>query len=188
MLSVVAPQPRLPAPTTSAAAAIYSMMTPPPLVVLTPQRLQSPILLDPRLRSPARSQCSPPHRRRTARTRRRRHCARTDCHVESALHPFDRLPWISAMDTLPDAFDLVDIADLSQLVIDEPMSQCGPVPPGSGPIRRRKTSLRSNPLAPKPPPLHQVTPPHTPISHINHSRIHFHNLMPVFSCDHNARS
>ncbi|KAJ6546554.1 hypothetical protein DFH09DRAFT_1171358 [Mycena vulgaris] len=182
MLDVVSPQPRLPT-----SAAIYSMMTPPPLVVSTPQRLQSPILLDPRLRSPARSHCSPPHRRRTARPRRRRHCARTDCPVESALHPFDRLPWISAMDTLPDAFDPIDIADLSQLVVDDPLSQCGAAPPGSGPIRRRKTSLRSSPLAPKPPPLHEI-PPHTPISHINHSLIHFHNLMPVFSCDHNARS
>ncbi|KAJ7109253.1 hypothetical protein C8R44DRAFT_884317 [Mycena epipterygia] len=175
MLAVVSPQPL---PTS---AAIYSMMTPQPL-----QRLQSPILLDTRLGSPARPLCSTPHRRRTVRPRRRRHCARADCHIESTLHPFDRLPWISAMDTLPDALDLADIADLSQLVVDddEPPNQA---PPGAGPIRRRKTSLRSNPLALKAPSLHETTP-RTPLSHINHSRIDFHNLMPVFSCDHNTRS
>ncbi|KAJ7740735.1 hypothetical protein DFH07DRAFT_1064177 [Mycena maculata] len=177
MLSLVAPQPS-PAMSESSPAAIYSIMTPPP------QRLQSPIRLDARLRS---SLCSPPHRRRSVRPPRRRHCARADCHIESALHPFDRLPWISAMNISPDALDPMDIADLSQLVVDDPPPQCGAVAPGSGPIRRRKTSLRSNPLAPKGLTLHETTP-YTPLSHINHSRIHFHNLMPVFSCDHNARS
>ncbi|KAJ7098039.1 hypothetical protein B0H15DRAFT_823853 [Mycena belliarum] len=184
MLPVVSPQPRLASPP---AAAIYSMTTSPPLVVLTtPLRLQSPILLDPRLRSPARSHCNPLHRRRAARPRRRRHCARADCPVESVLHPFDRLPWISAMDARPDTLDPIDIADLSQLVVDDPLDQCGALPPVSGPIRRRKTSLRPNPLALKPPALHEIIP-HTPLSHINHSRIHFQNLMPVFSCDHAAR-
>jgi hypothetical protein len=91
------------------------------------------------------------------------------------------------MDTLPDALDLADIADLSQLVVDELPPDCTALLPGSGPIRRRKTSLRSNPLGPKGHTLHETTP-HTPISHLNHSRITFHNLMPVFSCDHNARS
>ncbi|KAJ7774701.1 hypothetical protein B0H16DRAFT_1361784 [Mycena metata] len=180
MLAVVAPQPTLDLPP----PAIYSIMTNQPLGALTPQCLQSPILLNSRLRSPL---CSTPHRRRTARPRRRRHCARSECPIESALHPFDRLPWISAMDAIPDAFDLADIADLSQLVVDEPSPA---VPPTAGPIRRRKTSLRSNPLAPK---LHNnlhETTPHTPLSHYNPSRITFHNLMPLpmFSCDHTARS
>ncbi|KAJ6496560.1 hypothetical protein C8R47DRAFT_344382 [Mycena vitilis] len=198
MLAVVSPQPTVASPPPPAAA-IYSMvrhplaplspasfapqMTPQPLAARTPQRLQSPILLDTR-RSPI---CSPPHRRRTVRPRRRRYCARAECPIESALHPFDRLPWISAMDTMPDAFDLADIADLSQLDVDDPPPDCAALPPGSGPIRRRKTSLRSNPLGPKSHNLHETTP-HTPPPHINHSRINFHNLMPVFSCDHNARS
>ncbi|KAJ7905366.1 hypothetical protein B0H14DRAFT_2659991 [Mycena olivaceomarginata] len=175
MVAVVSPQPT--------AAAIYSVMTPQPL---TPQRLQSPILLDSRLRSPL---CSPPHRRRAVRPRRRRHCARSECPIESALHPFDRLPWISAMDTPPDAFDLADIADLSQLVVDEPPQECGAAPPpGAGPIRRRKTSLRASPLPPKTHTLHETTPQTPPISHINYSHITFRNLMPMFSCDPVARS
>ncbi|KAJ7489832.1 hypothetical protein B0H11DRAFT_2010586 [Mycena galericulata] len=162
----------------SAAAPIYSIMTPPP-------PLQSPISLDARLRS--QSGRTPCHRRRSVRPHRRRQCPRADCPIESALHPFDRLPWISAMDISPDALDPMDIADLSQLVVDDPPDRRAAVSPGSGPIRRRKTSLRSNPLAPKGLSLHETTP-HTPISHINHARIQFHNLMPVFSCDHNARS
>jgi len=175
MLSVLAPQPRPAALPELSDAAIYSIMTPPP------ERLQSPICLDARLRS-QRGRCPPLRRRPHAP---RRHCRRADRHIESTLHPFDRLPWISAMDISPDALDPMDIADLSQLVVDD--DQCGVVSPGSGPIRRRKTSLRSNPLAPKGLTLHETTP-HTPPSHINHSRILFHNLMPVFSCDHNARS
>ncbi|KAF7363334.1 hypothetical protein MSAN_00988800 [Mycena sanguinolenta] len=151
MLAIVSPQPN---PAT-AAAAIYSVMTP-------PQRLQSPVLLDTRLRSPL---CSSPHRRRTARPRphRRRHCARAECPIESALHPFDRLPWISAMDASPDALDLADIADLSQLDVDEPPQDCGAVPLATGPIRRRKTSLRASPLPPKitTHTLHDTTPPYT---------------------------
>ncbi|KAJ7105761.1 hypothetical protein C8R43DRAFT_1046306 [Mycena crocata] len=181
MPSAVCPQPSA-ATAATATAAIYSMTTP-AFGAMTPQRLQSPIHLDPRPRSTARSHCSSSQRRRTVRPRRRRHCARADCPVDSALHPFDRLPWTLALDTPPDALDLADIADLSQLVVDDSADEGGAV---LGPIRRRKTSLRSNPLAPKPPPLHEMTPPHTPISHINHSRIHFHNLMPVFSCDHPA--
>lgn len=189
--SPVSPSPRLFAP----------QMTP---QTRTPQRLQSPILLDTRLRSVCsvvllcghsslfsllQPSCSAPHRRRTVRpTRRRRHCARAECPIESALHPFDRLPWISAMDIQPDELDLADIADLSQLVVDEPPSECAALLPGAGPIRRRKTSLRSNPLAPKNLPLHETTLQTPPSSHNNHSRISFHNLMPVFSCDHNARS
>ncbi|KAK7014968.1 hypothetical protein R3P38DRAFT_2998697 [Favolaschia claudopus] len=171
----LAPQP---IPSTSATA-IYSIMSSQAVAV---QRLQSPILLDARLRSPI---CSP-HRRRTARPRRRPHCARSDCALESALHPFDRLPWISAMDTPPNALHIADIADLSQLVVDEPLQEFDPPAPGTGPIRRRKTSLRASPLPPKTHSLHDTTP-HTPITHINHSRITFHNLMPVLSCDLSAR-
>ncbi|KAJ6455702.1 hypothetical protein C8R45DRAFT_1035426 [Mycena sanguinolenta] len=193
MLAIVSPQPT---PAT-AAAAIYSVVSSPHCVpapcslwpqMTPPPRLQSPILLDTRLRS---SLCSPPHRRRSARPRapRRRHCARAECPIDSALHPFDRLPWISAMDAPPDALDLADIADLSQLDVEEPPQECGAVPLAAGPIRRRKTSLRASPLPPKitTHALHDTTP-HTPISHFNHARITFRNLMPMFSCDPATRS
>ncbi|KAJ7639940.1 hypothetical protein DFH06DRAFT_628744 [Mycena polygramma] len=164
--------------------AFASQMAPTPLAARAPQRLQSPILLDACLPSPG---CSPTKRRRTVRPQRRRHCARAECAIESALHPFDSLPWISAMDTMPDAFDLADIADLSQLVIDEPPPHLAPRPSVSGPIRRRKTSLRSTPLGPRSRTSHENTP-HTPRSHIDYSRVTFHNLMPVFSCDRQPRS
>ncbi|KAF7338397.1 hypothetical protein MVEN_02065400 [Mycena venus] len=152
MLAVVSPQPTPALP--PSAAAIYSMMTPQPLVVLTPQRLQSPIL--------------PRH-------------APAFATVQSSPST------TNSMDTPPDALDLADIADLSQLVVDEPSQECGAVPLAAGPIRRRKTSLRASPLLPKAHTLHETTP-QTPISHVNPSRITFHNLMPVFSCDPNTRS
>ncbi|KAJ7219156.1 hypothetical protein GGX14DRAFT_590339 [Mycena pura] len=178
MLAVVSPQPCVAA--SEPAAAIYDMMSSHPVVE---RRLRSPILIDARPRSSARSLCNPPRRRRSVGPHRRRHCVCADCHIESALHAFDRLPWISVMDT-PHHHNLADIADLSQLAVDDFPPESASA--GAGPIRRRKTSLRSNPLAPSPT-LHE-TPPHTPISHINHSRIHFENLMPVFSCDHHTRS
>ncbi|KAJ6471612.1 hypothetical protein C8R47DRAFT_745432 [Mycena vitilis] len=164
--------------------AFASQMAPTPLTTRTPQRLQSPILLDACLPS---SSCSSTKRRRTVRPQRQRQCARVECPIESAPHPFDALPWISAMDTMPDAFDLADIADLSQLVIDDPPPHRASRPSVSGPIRRRKTSLRSNPLHSRSRTSHENTP-HTPPSRIDYSRVTFHNLMPVFSCDHQTRS
>ncbi|KAJ7632497.1 hypothetical protein FB45DRAFT_912601 [Roridomyces roridus] len=147
----------------TAPTAIYSIMTP---------ALQSPIRLDAR-------RCA---RRPTRRVSRPRHSKRI---VESTLHPFDRLPWISALDVSPDVLDPIDIADLSQLVVDD---ECGA--PLSGPIRRRRTSLRSSPIA-----LVPKDPDTTPASRFNPSRVLFHDLMPTWhltpstiSCGHNARS
>ncbi|KAJ6630615.1 hypothetical protein B0H10DRAFT_2172619 [Mycena sp. CBHHK59/15] len=181
MAPIVATRPSVAQPQ-SVSATIYcsSLMTPPPLA--SQQPLQSPA----QLRSPARSLSSAPQRRRTARSRRR-HCPRAECHVESTLHAFDTLPWISALDSPPDPLNPWDFADLSQIDVEEPPSRCGDpmngeLSPCSGPIRRRKTSLRSNPLAPRSPNLHDLSF-HTPSPH-NHSRVLFHNLMPVFSCDH----
>jgi len=178
MLAVVSPQPAAAVP--EPAAAIYDMMSP---HLVVERRLQSPILIDARPRSSSRSLCTPPRRRRSVGPHRRRHCVCADCHIESALHTFDRLPWISVMDA-PSHHNLADIADLSQLAVDDFRIESAPA--AAGPIRRRKTSLRSNPLAPSST-LHEISP-HTPISHNNHSRIHFDNLMPVFSCDHLTRS
>ncbi|KAF7322877.1 hypothetical protein HMN09_00067100 [Mycena chlorophos] len=136
--------------------------------------LNAPLHIRARRRVNATSSCSTSPRRR--HSARRRHCTQTDCcpirvsDRPSDCHPFDRLPWISALDATPDASSAADIADLSQLVIDEPEHASA----GAGPIRRRKTSLRSNPLAHDP-------NPHTPPPH-NHTRVEFRNLLPVFSC------
>jgi hypothetical protein len=85
-----------------------------------------------------------------------------------------------------------DLADLSQIGDNDLVSSAGPV-------RSRKSSLRSNPLArgngscpeeshsrrQSTPPCdnYRLSPPRTPLSHItSHSAIHFHNLMPVLPC------
>ncbi|KAF8229521.1 hypothetical protein L208DRAFT_1401967 [Tricholoma matsutake] len=117
---------------------------------------------------------------------RRRPLAHVD-QVES--HSFDQLPWISALDTPQDSSSPWDIADLSQI----------PDLPGPGPVRRRKTSLRSNPLAL--PPLQTQFPndsswvagptfpfcdtpisrSQTPQTRFTPSRVLFRNLMPVYN-------
>lgn len=93
--------------------------------------------------------CSPTKRRRVlnrnlSRSTRHRHCARSDCCINTFSRPltsFDDLPWISALSIEPDTTNPWDIADLSLLGTSEEESS------GPGPVRRRKTSLRSNPLA-----------------------------------------
>ena len=93
-----------------------------------------------------------------------------------------------------------DIADLSQLPLSEDPPTFADTMPASGPVRRRKTSLRSNPLGSghesppseplsgqQPPILRYIGPfpesPRTPPPHVpfDPSRVTFHNLMPVFS-------
>lgn len=92
------------------------------------------------------SPCSNKRRRgfHTAITRsgRQRHCLQADCCITMGGGPaiFDQVPWISAMDSL--AQNPWDIADLSQL----PVEKSRPAGTGAGPIRRRKTSLRSEPF------------------------------------------
>jgi len=110
---------------------------------------------------------------------------------------FDHLPWASVME-LPPRFNPCDTADLSQLPIDIEGSSFSDAIPASGPVRRRKTSLRSNPLGnnsesespsrqPFPFPFRQSssgdrdllkTPP--PKVHFDPTRVTFHGLMPVF--------
>ncbi|KAJ3896583.1 hypothetical protein GG344DRAFT_72154 [Lentinula edodes] len=136
---------------------------------------------------------------------RRRHCVRVDCPVQSVLsssssHPFDDLSWISAMDSSPEDYGLSDIADLSELPI--PTSVVEEVGSGAGPVRRRKTSLhRTSPLrVASGPSTHSTHHPSilrnrhvlaqsTPRPRLPRSRIAFHDLMPLFTCDlHKYRS
>lgn len=124
--------------------------------------------------------CTPP-RRRSLKTgshalRRRRGIVQ-----RQTPHPFDQLPWISAMETTPELTNPWDIADLSLL----PES-------GLGPVRRRKTSLRSNPMdAPESSPLQyplqlndddlpsRPTTPKSSHPSLLPSAVLFRNLMPV---------
>lgn len=148
-------------------------------------------------RSQSPAPCTPSRRRRGPVARRRRHCARSDCRMDTfgAAVTFDRLPWISAMDTAPsEHMDPWDLADLSQLPANEVIDVSDPT--GPGPVRRRKTSLRTNPLASGHPsadefPLRLRMPlldaaqissnPHTPVSQkFNPMEIQFHNLLPIF--------
>ncbi|KIK59818.1 hypothetical protein GYMLUDRAFT_245027 [Collybiopsis luxurians FD-317 M1] len=134
-------------------------------------------------------------------SQRRRHCSRSDCPVQSSssssTHSFDKLSWISAMDLSSVDYGLTDIADLSQLPIPVDDATSGP-----GPVRRRKTSLhRTSPLraasgssTQSTHPLsvlrhRQIPTPSSPQPRIARSRIIFHDLMPLFTCDtHKYRS
>jgi len=80
--------------------------------------------------------CPPADSRSSRRPRRQ------DCPLGNSPHGsgvFDRLPWVSILDAPTPQQNPWDIADLSQLPIDEPSLPLGP-------IRRRKTSLRSVPF------------------------------------------
>ncbi|KAH8107133.1 hypothetical protein BXZ70DRAFT_278322 [Cristinia sonorae] len=115
-----------------------------------PPRLLSPIRLGDPLNYLSKSSpsCSPKRRRShvgvSSRSARRRHPSRTDCALNYATGPsvFDSLSWISQLQEAPECVDIWDIADLSLLPIEQssPSSSVGPV-------RSRKSSLRSNPLA-----------------------------------------
>ncbi|KAG9318717.1 hypothetical protein JVU11DRAFT_815 [Chiua virens] len=152
MPAIIAPVPRLP-PQHSQLLQPFnihsrSLLSPPRL--LSPIRLRdSPYLA---LNSKSPTPCGPPHKRRApsrlhARsTRRRRHVPRADCTLDAfgRASVFDQLPWISALE-MPSPSDC-DIADLSQLPLNEDPATFSDNIPASGPVRRRKTSLRSNPL------------------------------------------
>jgi hypothetical protein len=148
--------------------------------------------------------CCPARRRRgpNVRTsRRRRNCTRAECRVDSfgSATAFDRLPWISAMESAPEQLNSWDMADLSQLPADE-FSADDLDASGPGPVRRRKTSLRANPLASGPELIdsspmrlrmqtfegaHFSSSPRTPTSQtFNPSDIHFYDLLPVFPYRH----
>ncbi|TEB36190.1 hypothetical protein FA13DRAFT_1787666 [Coprinellus micaceus] len=100
-------------------------------------RLRSPLALLP---VPSPPSCSSASRRRTRPApRRRRPSLRTD----RGPHPFDQLPWVSALEAAPEHTSPWDIADLS--LIPDPENT-----PASGPVRRTEDldSLKSNGLPP----------------------------------------
>lgn len=144
--------------------------------------------------------CTPTRRRRGPNIRslrRRRQCTRADCRFDTFGTPiaFDRLPWISAMEHSPNQLNTWDMADLSQLPAkgahEEDSETSGP-----GPVRRRKTSLRTNPLGSGPESSSEDAPlrllpslvldqfssyPRTPISQtVNYSEVTFRDLLPAF--------
>ena len=168
-------------------------------------RSDLPILTSPQLSKPL---CSPTKRRRglarnLSRAARHRHCARTECCINTISGPptsLDDLPWISALSIEPDYANPWDIADLSLLDIaieEEPSSR------GPGPVRRRKTPSRLHPLA-SPSKDDEVSPPvaafpfvrralftqsdltpQTPPPKIRFkpSEVTFHDLRPIFPSD-----
>ncbi|KAI0780879.1 hypothetical protein BD413DRAFT_489218 [Trametes elegans] len=140
--------------------------------------------------------CSPTKRRRgltsnLSRSVRRRHTARSECCNNTFPKPitfFDELPWISALTIEPDPTDPWDIADLSLL---RPTWQETEPSGGPGPVRRRKTSLRSDPLQASPKhdepsiPFPFMAPdgvPQTPSPrpYLDPSEVIFRGLHPIF--------
>lgn len=128
----------------------------------------------------------------TPARRHQRHCARIECPIPTMPHAFDGLPWISVMDIQPcKSTPPSDIADLSRLEVD-PRHQRPSPSHRVGPVRRRKTSFRSNPITSsdsssllleytKLSTLSSTPPPKTPKR--SQSRIAFHDLMPMLTCD-----
>ncbi|KIJ69238.1 hypothetical protein HYDPIDRAFT_24091 [Hydnomerulius pinastri MD-312] len=175
---------------------------------LPPPRLLSPIMLSEppyvALNSKSPTPCGTAHKRRapsrlSRSTRRRRHPTRVECPFDTfgRASVFEQFPWISALE-VPRSIDC-DIADLSQILVMEDLAAFSDTVPASGPVRRRKTSLRSNPLgnghetmggelpsrqlfahhhsADYAPSCPKTPPPRIPF---DPSRVVFHNLMPVF--------
>ncbi|KII88632.1 hypothetical protein PLICRDRAFT_41828 [Plicaturopsis crispa FD-325 SS-3] len=178
-----------------------SLNAPSPRAIASPQRLLSPIsLVEPSPRratsKPLSLHCRSSPRRRSTPSQlsrhRRRLCARSDCPFEAVDAPFECLPWISALEATPDVVDMWDLADLSQIVIHEEESCCAA---GPGPVRRRKTSLRSSPLGSENSPARHPTIPYpidcdvhlrsprTPMTRgaMLPSQVRFHNLLPVYT-------
>ncbi|KAI0709294.1 hypothetical protein C8Q76DRAFT_104731 [Earliella scabrosa] len=222
MVDISAPQPRLAHATfpprratrtqslPSAVADDTFYCAPRPLPLNSPPRLLSPYRLpeDAGLHKLSKPLCSPTKRRRglarnLSRAARHRHCARTECCINTISGPptsLDDLPWISALSIEPDYANPWDIADLSLLDIaieEEPSSR------GPGPVRRRKTPSRLHPLA-SPSKDDEVSPPvvafpfvrralftqsdltpQTPPPKIRFkpSEVTFHDLRPIFPSD-----
>ncbi|OJA14865.1 hypothetical protein AZE42_00775 [Rhizopogon vesiculosus] len=184
---------------------VNSELVPPPML-FNPPRLLSPITLNEphflSLRSKSPMPCGAATRRGTTRVtrsvnKRRRLPPRIKSPCDPCGHAsmFDRLPWISAME-LPPRFNPCDTADLSHLPITVEQSNFSDAIPASGPVRRRKTSLRSNPIGDNSESSRQLfpfrqfsscdrdflkTPP--PRVPFDPTRVTFHNLMPVFPHD-----
>ncbi|KAJ4000072.1 hypothetical protein F5050DRAFT_695422 [Lentinula boryana] len=162
-----------------------------------PLRLKSPFQLassSQAVDTPSRNSFRRAHQQRP-------HCVRADCPVESALsssspapHPFDELSWISAMNSSSEDYGLSDIADLSQLPVSS--STVDETSLGAGPVRRPKACLhRTSPLraasGSSTKSTHHTSilrsrhlpAPSTPRPRLSRSRIAFHDLMPLFTCD-----
>ncbi|KAI0831355.1 hypothetical protein BC628DRAFT_1415872 [Trametes gibbosa] len=216
MVPIVAPKPRTAPPKLSHSARPRTLpshpadLTDDPFYV-APGPQSSPQLLSPfrlpedagRAKSSKPAPCSPssPTKRRRglssnlSRTTRRRHNPRTECCIHTFPRPitsFDDLPWISALTIKPDPTDPWDIADLSLLKADWQAMADGP-----GPIRNRKSSLRSDPLS-QPTPARDESPspipfpfvslggiPHTPAPRFfaDPSEVVFQALRPIFPSD-----
>ncbi|KAI0811256.1 hypothetical protein BC629DRAFT_1589983 [Irpex lacteus] len=209
MTAIVSPQPRRgsfnPPPAVERPAPLLS----PPIYpsndisrscgLFSPPRLMSPInITGPGLNKPKLSKssgtCNSTKRRRTStastRTSRRRHCVRSDCSPSLTSSIFDQLPWISQVEFPPERVDVWDIADLS-LLPDSPKQQSES---GVGPVRRRKTSLRSCHSGTATPPRRSSPPlprsvldrieldPRTPPPRMpfDPKEVTFRHLMPVF--------
>ncbi|KAF9652853.1 hypothetical protein BDM02DRAFT_2367450 [Thelephora ganbajun] len=84
--------------------------------------------------------CQPIGSRSSRRPRRQDCPLRFNPHDSSV---FDHLPWVSILDAPAPRTNSWDIVDLSQLPVDERSLLLGP-------IRRRKTSIRSVPFPPTP--------------------------------------
>jgi hypothetical protein len=143
--------------------------------------------------------CSSIKRRRpaaaTARIQRRRHCARPDCSLLPDTSFFDQLPWISQVESPPECVDIWNIADLSLLPDTLELYPES----GIGPVRSRKSSLRSSLADPTTHYHHSSSPftlpqsvldrieqnPRTPPPSVkfNPMNVTFRDLMPVFHPD-----
>ncbi|TRM61852.1 hypothetical protein BD626DRAFT_548983 [Schizophyllum amplum] len=170
-----------------------------------PARLQSPIrLAEPGLRSaplPYQTRSSMKKRNQRIPSRRQRPAEPI---FKSNLTSFDELPWVAALQSECAAYSchVADMADLSQLDVERS---------GAGPVRRRKTSLRTSPMAvhrqqlptPAATPERDELPPafpfvasptcstphraHTPVTPVKRSsyratdRVIFRHLMPLLS-------
>jgi len=147
-----------------------------------PSRLLSPIrLMDRRARpscsasvSPLCSSTNPKRRRPHIRGPiRHRHCKLPDCPVvRDGLSVFDQLPWIPMVDQSP-TVDPWDIADLSQLTFERSNRPAKT----TGPIRSRKSSLRSAPFPSdimpgvvSPPELSSLLPSDSPLLELPFAR------------------
>ena len=162
---------------------VSALLQPLPVANDAPQILKSPYNATHRRRIAVNSR---PYRRRT----------RNSLQFETVgAHIFDTLPWISALES-PSDCSPSEIADLSQIHVQDRTYL--DTTTGPGPVRRRKTSLRSKPFSSgnaddvscrsrQPFPREVIvnanqSPPRTPLSRIfAPAAIRFHNLMPVYS-------
>lgn len=123
----------------------------PPCPVSTSRHPKPPRVSKTRLpsQSSPTPQCTTTRRRRSAYTTRStgrsRHCRLSDCKiVSSSPAMFDKIPWISMLEEKPDEDRLIplSLADLSPRICEKDDAAIS----GPGPIRSRKSSLRTAPF------------------------------------------